>query len=85
MGQKRRSSVCGLHAARGCLPVFRGLAVTVLGTGVRVVSADEAQNAGQLVDKARFTFNDFVVNKVMQPFRALLKQARNVRLSRRSS
>ena len=55
--------------------MFRGLAVTVLGTGVRVVSADEAQNARQLVDKARFTFNDFVVNKVMQPFRALLKQA----------
>ena len=58
--------------------VLGGLAVTMLGTGVRLASAGEAQNAQELVDKARATFNDFVADKVMQPFRDLLKQARGV-------
>jgi lipid-binding SYLF domain-containing protein len=51
----------------------------MLSAGVQLAaSAENAQDAQQLVDKARSAFNDFTTDKVMQPFRDLLRQAKGV-------
>jgi lipid-binding SYLF domain-containing protein len=51
----------------------------MLSAGVQLAaSAENAQDAQQLVDKARSAFNDFMTDKVMQPFRDLLKRAKGV-------
>jgi len=54
------------------------LCAVVLG-GTRPAAAGQAENAQQLVDKARLTLNAFVANKEMgPPLKALLKKATGV-------
>jgi len=55
------------------------LAVCVWGGPVCTAAAGEAENAQQLVDKARLTLNAFVADKEMgPPLKELLKKARGV-------
>jgi lipid-binding SYLF domain-containing protein len=55
------------------------LAVSVWSGPLRPAVAGEAENAQQLVDKARLTLNAFVADKEMgPPLKALLKKARGV-------
>ena len=75
------------HAARktGRACAFRGtvvaclLVLTALVTVPRPAAADDAQDAQQLVEKARLTFEAFVADKDMGPsVKALLKRAKGV-------
>ena len=55
------------------------LAIAAGAVGARPASADDAQDAGQLVDKARLTFESFAADPTMgQAMRALVKRAKGV-------
>lgn len=57
------------------------LAVLVMAFPADRASADDKQEAIQLVEKARITFDNFLADKNMEPFHDLVKQASGVLIS----
>jgi len=72
-----KSTLRSTHIVGALLVVI--LTVSVWGVPVRSAVAGEAENAQQLVDKARITLDAFVADKDMgPPLKELLKKARGV-------
>jgi lipid-binding SYLF domain-containing protein len=67
------------HTSLGRAALGLFIAVVALGGALRPAGADDAQEAAQLVEKARLTFEAFVADKDMgPPMKALLKKAHGV-------
>ena len=54
------------------------LSAVMLTSGITPVSADDRQDAHQLVDKARFALEDFMSDKNMEAFHDLVKKAKGL-------
>jgi len=75
MGRGRRMSLLSRAGMRHIGAVFMVVVLSLLGTPVL---ADDAEDARQLVERAKFAIDNFAVDPNMDGFRELMKHARGV-------